>query len=156
MTILPKEAHTFKTPTAKERATAIASSLMLKSLLDKKQSHYTLLSMLNDTTQETITIPKEALSLLVEILTEMGKGNGVEIVPIKKELTTSEAASILNVSRTYLVELLDTGQIPFHQVGSRRRLLLEDVMNYKNQIDVKREQTLAELAAQAQELNMGY
>ena len=86
----------------------------------------------------------------------MGKGNGVKIVPIRKELTTTEAADILNVSRPYLVGLLESGQLPFRSVGSRRRILLEDVMNYKNNIDAKREQALAELAAQAQELNMGY
>ena len=93
---------------------------------------------------------------MAEILAQMGKGNGVKIVPIRKELTTTEAADILNVSRPYLVGLLESGQLPFRSVGSRRRILLEDVMNYKNNIDAKREQALAELATQAQELNMGY
>ena len=86
----------------------------------------------------------------------MGKGDAVKIVPLKKELTTTEAAEILNVSRPYLVELLESGKIPFRKVGVRRRILYQDLMVYKQQIDAQRMSALAELAAQAQELNMGY
>ena len=74
----------------------------------------------------------------------------------KKELSTQEAADILNVSRPYLVNLLESGKIPFRKVGLRRRILAADVMTYKKHIDQERYQTLAELAAQAQELKMGY
>jgi len=153
MSILPTQTLTLRAPTEEETAKAVVSSRILNTLLDKEESNYTLS---NDTTQVQIPIPKEALSLLVEILAQMGKGNAVKIVPIRKELTTTEAADILNVSRPYLVELLNSGQIPFRSVGNRRRILLQDVLNYKNNIDAKREQILAELAAQAQELNMGY
>ena len=73
-----------------------------------------------------------------------------------KELTTQEAADILNVSRPYLVKLLESGKIPYWKVGKRGRVLNQDVLNYKNQIDSQRMQTLLELAAQAQELKMGY
>jgi hypothetical protein len=55
-----------------------------------------------------------------------------------------------------LVQLLESGEIPYRKVGTRRRVLTQDVINYKNCIDVSRSQTLAELSAQAQELNMGY
>jgi hypothetical protein len=55
-----------------------------------------------------------------------------------------------------LVQLLESGEIPYRKVGTRRRVLTQDVINYKNGIDVSRSQTLAELSAQAQELNMGY
>ena len=67
-----------------------------------------------------------------------------------------EAADILQVSRPYFVELLESGEIPYRKVGTRRRVLTQDVINYKNRIDAARMETLAELSAQAQELNMGY
>lgn len=86
----------------------------------------------------------------------MAAGNAVSVVSMKQELTTQEAADILQVSRPYLVELLESGEIPYRKVGSRRRVLTADVINYKNRIDTARMETLAELSAQAQELNMGY
>lgn len=106
--------------------------------------------------QETITIPATILPQIMEILKYFAEGNQVKIVPIKEELTTTEAAEILNVSRPYLVNLLETGMIPFRKVGVHRRILLQDLMAYKEDIDIKRSSVLAELTAQAQELNMGY
>ena len=106
--------------------------------------------------QETITVPISVLPQLAEVLNHIAQGNEVKIVPIKQELTTSEAAEILNVSRPYLVDLLESGQIPFRKVGVSRRILSIDVMAYKQRMDAMRKSTLTELAAQAQELNMGY
>lgn len=143
-------------PTAEDSAIAQASSQILASIVEKDKSHCTIRVMLDGTQGEAVTIPTSALRLFVDILTQMAKGNAVSIVPIKKELTTSEAADILNVSRPYLVDLLESGKIPFRKVGTRRRILYQDLMAYKNQIDERRRQALAELAAQAQELNMGY
>jgi len=154
MTLLPPRTTAVRRTETQELDEATLYRI-LNSLKEKQESDYKLF-LEDGAKKEQIPIPKEALSLLVEILTHMKKGNGVKIVPIRKEITTTEAADILNVSRPYFVGLLESGQIPFRSVGSRRRILSEDVMNYKNQIDAKREQTLAELAAQAQELNMGY
>jgi excisionase family DNA binding protein len=72
------------------------------------------------------------------------------------QVTTQEAAKILNVSHPYVIQLLDSGEIPCHKVGNRRRMFYQDLTEYKNTIDAKRRETLAELANQAQELNMGY
>jgi excisionase family DNA binding protein len=72
------------------------------------------------------------------------------------QLTTQEAAEILNVSHAYLIQLLESGEIPNHKVGNHRQILYQDLIEYKNTIDAKRQETLAELAKQAQELNMGY
>ena len=103
-----------------------------------------------------VRIPTSALRLLLEVLTEIGQGNAVSIIPIHAELTTQEAADVLNVSRPFLVQLLEKGDIPFHKIGTHRRVRYQDVIAYKNRIDAERRNALDELAAQAQELGMGY
>lgn len=135
---------------------AKVSSQILSSYLQKNLSYGVFKLISDDTETETVTIPVAALNLLTEILTQMAAGNAVSVVSMKKELTTQETADILQVSRPYLVELLESGEIPYRKVGSRRRVLATDVISYKNRIDAARMETLAELSAQAQELNMGY
>jgi excisionase family DNA binding protein len=72
------------------------------------------------------------------------------------QLTTQEAAKILNVSHPYVIQLLESGEIPYHKTANHRQIFYQDLIEYKNIIDAKRQETLAELAKQAQELNMGY
>ena len=103
-----------------------------------------------------VSIPTSALRLLLEVLTEIGRGNAVSIIPIHAELTTQEAADVLNVSRPFLVQLLEKGDIPFHKIGTHRRVCYQDVIAYKKRIDTERRKALDELAGQAQELGMGY
>ena len=96
------------------------------------------------------------MQLLVGILEEMGQGNAVSLIPIHTELTTQEAADLLNVSRPYLINLLKEGKIPFRNVGTKRRILAKDVLRYRASIDKKRLKALEALTKQAQELDMGY
>jgi excisionase family DNA binding protein len=105
---------------------------------------------------ESLVLPRSAVRILFRVLTEMAKGNAVTLVPIHAELTTQEAAELLNVSRPFVVKLLDEEVLPSRKVGTHRRVLFEDVMAYKRDIDTKRLKVLEELSALDQELGLGY
>jgi excisionase family DNA binding protein len=83
-------------------------------------------------------------------------GNGITVIPENAELTTAQAADILNVSRSFLIKLLEDGQIPYLKVGKHRRICMKDVLNYKQAIDRERESWLDQLVTDAQKQDMGY
>ena len=105
---------------------------------------------------EVVELPASVGPLLMEILRDMGDGNAVAVLRKDAELTTQQAADFLNVSRPFLVGLLEKGAVPFRKVGTHRRVRLHDVLRYKNETDAARRRALDELAADAQELDMGY
>ena len=105
---------------------------------------------------EAISIPVTAFRLLNGILSEMAKGNAVTVVPIHSELTTQQAADVLNVSRPFLIEQLDKGAIPYRKVGTHRRIMLKDLMEFKQTMDRNRLGALEELSAIDQKLGLGY
>lgn len=144
-------------PSPMEQGLAKESSRRLARYLNPKAEQPLRVRIQEDSAEsETIAIPAAAFRLMNEVLTQMAQGNSVMLIPVNAELTTQQAADLLNVSRPHLVELLEQKTIPFRKVGTHRRILAHDVMSYKQAIDQKRLETLEELAKQAQELNMGY
>lgn len=142
-------------PTPNEAILAKETSKRLATMIDK-QADVKLQILEQERGDEVLVVPASAMRLLVHILSEMAQGNAITLTPIQAELSTQQAADLLNVSRPYFVQLLENGEIPYHKVGTHRRVLFEDVARYKEEVKAKRRRALEELTAQAQELNMGY
>jgi excisionase family DNA binding protein len=87
-----------------------------------------------------------------KLLAELHAGRGVQIVTYERDLTTQQAAELLNVSRQYLVRLLDAGAIPYTRVGTHRRLRLQDVLSYRNLRHSERRASLARITRLSQEM----
>lgn len=105
---------------------------------------------------DDLVLPGHVLQILLDVLSEMSKGNAISLIPHHQELSTQEAANLLNVSRPFLVGLLEKGDIPFRKVGVHRRVLLRDILGYKESTDRHRVQALDDLAALSQDEEMGY
>jgi excisionase family DNA binding protein len=140
------------TPTKAESALAKKSSQKLTAHLGKAEKLR--LELKAGATTEEIILPRSVVRVLVRVLNEMGQGNAVTLTPLRAELTTQQAADLLNVSRPYLVKLLDDGAIPSHKVGTHRRVQTEDLLAYKRQFLAKRHTALDELQALSQELDL--
>lgn len=143
-------------PSEEEIAIAQTSGRTLSACLQTHAETQEIRISTDGGTSLPVRVPVSALRLLVDALTEIGKGNAVSIVPIHAEMTTQEAADLLNVSRPYLVQLLEKGEIPFHKTGTHRRVRYQDMVDYKKRTDDARHAVLEELAAEAQKLGLGY
>ncbi len=106
--------------------------------------------------EQRVHMPASAIQMLMDILVNISQGNAVQVVPVHAELTTQQAADILMVSRPYLVKLLDEKKIEHRKVGSHRRIRYNDLLKFKEQEERARNAVLDQLAAEAQELDMGY
>jgi excisionase family DNA binding protein len=103
-----------------------------------------------------IELPPSAVEALKVVVDALTRGQSVTLVSQDKELTSQVAADMLYVSRPHLIKLLDQGEIPFHRVGTHRRLRFEDVLAYRDRRDAQRKAALDELARLSEELPGGY
>jgi excisionase family DNA binding protein len=104
---------------------------------------------------EAVVLPDAATRLLLHVLDEMANGNAVALVPLHAELTTQQAADMLNVSRPFLVRLIEEGKLPYRRVGTHRRVRVDDLMAYRGRMLAEREASLRRLAEETAALGLG-
>jgi len=143
-------------PLEKEVEAAVQGQRELASLLSTKFETQRIDIFDKEDKPHTLVLPTSALRLLVDILGELAIGNAVKVVPVHAELTSQEAADLLNVSRPHLVKMLEEGAIPFTKTGRHRRIRFSDLMAFKQRRDEESQAAMEALANQAQELGMGY
>jgi len=138
--------NTADTEMAKESSRTLATHL--------GKSNGSPLEIRDRDTGETLKLPASAAKALMQILIEMGQGHAVSVTSVHAELSTQQAADILNVSRPYLVKLVDEGALPSRKVGVQRRLMLNDVIAYKKEMYAKQLKGMEELSTLSEELGL--
>lgn len=141
-------------PTSDEVEQAKDSSRTLSKYADADRVQLSIKA--NSGESDDLVLPGHVVQLLLQVLSETSQGNAISLIPRRQELTTQEAANILNVSRPFLVSLLEKGEINFRKVGAHRRVFLKDILEYKGRVFKERSKTLDELTALSQEEGMGY
>lgn len=154
-TLIPENFETVA-PTEADALLARESSRLLATRKLGHQASVRIQLLDDGEESEAVSVPSSALRLFLHLLAEMSLGNAVTLIPTHAELTTQQAADLLNVSRPYVVKLLDEGKIPSRTVGKYRRVRFDDLMAFKRKDDDARAKVLDQLAAEAQELGMGY
>lgn len=118
----------------------------LSELVREREFDDVLLRAQRDRENVEVSVPRMAYRLFLEVLAQLASGNAVTIVPIRSELTTQEAADLLNVSRPHVVHLMETGAIPFRRVGTHRRVFASDLLAYRHKDDQRRREIVRELS----------
>lgn len=141
-------------PDSKESELAHRGQQALEAWLSTRLGTQRIALMGENEESHTLELPVSAMQMLAEILRELAAGNAVQVVPVHAELTTQEAANILNVSRPHLVKLLEAGRIPFHKIGRHRRILFSDLMAYKDKREHESLDIMQALTDEAQDLGI--
>lgn len=138
-----KALEQIKKPSKFDQKIAGESYDALVSIIERLDSEQPQIEI--EETSDKIKIPLSALKLLGDILKAMGQGKLISIVPIASEVTTQAAAEMLGCSRPHLVKLLEDGKIAFTKVGKHRRIKLEDIMKYRNQMKMQQKQNIIDI-----------
>lgn len=134
--------------------TAHAALTRVKAYLHDHQDDENDVRVRGEQTDDVLVLPRGAVELLAQILAYMAAGHGVSVVPADAELTTQQAADMLNVSRPYLIGLLDAGEIEYRKVGKHRRIKAVSLVEYMRIDDQRRRRAADELSALTQEMGM--
>jgi excisionase family DNA binding protein len=148
--------HETAAPSEADASLARESLKRISSFLTSGKSDLSIRIQDDDHLGPDIVLPASVFRLLKAILAEMAQGHGVALLPIQAELTTQQAAGLLNVSRPYLIRLLEDRKIPFRLVGQHRRVRFEDLLAFQRKDDEERRRIADELTADTQELGSGY
>lgn len=141
-------------PAEREVRAAVEGQRTLAAFLSTKSDTQRIQITSDDQATHVVELPTMALRLLADILAELAHGNAVKIVPVHAELTTQEAADLLNVSRPHLVKLLDDGALPHHKTGKHRRIRFSELMDYKSRREEERRRALEELVDLGQQMGI--
>jgi excisionase family DNA binding protein len=139
--ILPSEAEARMAAELARKIAALGEGATLKVQVEGKKG-------------EAEPLPPIATRLVLDLLEELARGNAVTVNGIEAEITTQQAADLLNISRPSLIQLLDEGKLPYRRIGTHRRIPLEAVLAYKAQAYAKRKAALDEMSALHQELGL--
>lgn len=143
----------YEIPNSDEVDMARASAAVLTKLLqDLPNDHRASIRMGG----QDLIVPRQAVELLKDILAGMSAGKIINIVPMAMELTTQQAADFLNVSRPYLIGLLEQGALNHTLVGTHRRIRFDDLLAYKEKMAINSKAAMDELMKLSQELGIGY
>ena len=112
------------------------------------------LKICDDSGKHEIELPAAIFKTLLKLLMEIGNGNTVAVIPVHSELTTGQAADLLNMSRPHLVKLVEQGELKYRMVGTHRKLSARDVLAYKDRMTHKRRTALSEMTSLDEELGL--
>jgi excisionase family DNA binding protein len=104
--------------------------------------------------EPALELPDAVYELLLKIVGGLQQGKAISVVPVTQDLTTQEAAEFLGVSRPFFVKLLKEDELPFHLIGTHRRVYLKDLLDYKHRRDNQRREALDTMAREADEAGL--
>lgn len=139
-------------PTDAEAALAEEGVRHLEHLANREV--HSLKLVIDDQTGEAVVLPPPLFRLILDVLSHMARGNAITLVPVHAELTTQQAADLLGVSRPFLIKLLEKGELAHRKVGRHRRVRFMDLVEYRNKVGARRQESLDELVRLSKDLGL--
>lgn len=151
---MAKDTTPSATPRGDDAEVARDALVRVRRMLEGHNDDEGPVSVRVESEDEPVTVPRPAIDLLVRMLATMAAGQAVTLVPEHAELTTKQAADVLNVSRPFLISLLESGEIEYRKVGTHRRVTAESLLDYKRRDDAGRRDAADELSQLSQDMGL--